>query len=124
MLQCVLRKLLLVLLLALCVFYKLCHVTVQVLDSEADHDLIYPDAAPADIDDLFDELDDLSDSGPELDTLSVMSTPKPRLRWVLEHLVTSWGHLLGFRGWDTAQWKNVWPLCSWSLWWSHLRSQM
>ena len=85
--QCVLRMLLLVLqtvlrmlLLALCLFYKLCHVTVQVLDSEADHDLIYPDAAPADIDDLFDELDDLSDSGPELDTLSVMSTPKPRLR--------------------------------------------
>ncbi|XP_041353401.1 phosphofurin acidic cluster sorting protein 2-like isoform X1 [Gigantopelta aegis] len=55
-------------------------VSEDVLDSEADHDLIDPDAAPADIDDLFDELDDLSDSGPELDTLSVMSTPKPRLR--------------------------------------------
>ncbi|ESO83532.1 hypothetical protein LOTGIDRAFT_169225 [Lottia gigantea] len=51
------------------------------LDSEADHDLIDPDNPAGDIDDLlFDELDDLSDSGPELDTMSVMSTPKPRLR--------------------------------------------
>jgi len=34
---------------------------------------------PADIEDLFDELD-LSDSGPDLDTLSILSTPKPSLR--------------------------------------------
>ena len=47
------------------------------LDSEADHD---PDNAPPDIDEMLDELDDLSDSGPEIDTISVMSTPKPRLR--------------------------------------------
>jgi len=33
-----------------------------------------------DIDDLIDELEDLSDSGPEMDTLSVTSTPKPSLR--------------------------------------------
>ena len=32
------------------------------------------------IDELFDELEDLSDSGPELDTMSVSSTPKPSLR--------------------------------------------
>ena len=32
------------------------------------------------IEDLFDELEDLSDSGPELDTMSVISTPKPSLR--------------------------------------------
>ena len=30
-----------------------------------------------DIEDLIDELEDLSDSGPEMDTLSVTSTPKP-----------------------------------------------
>ncbi|KAK7105060.1 phosphofurin acidic cluster sorting protein 1-like [Littorina saxatilis] len=47
------------------------------LDSEADHD---PDNNPPDIDEMLDELDDLSDSGPEIDTISVMSTPKPRLR--------------------------------------------
>ena len=33
-----------------------------------------------DIEDLIDELEDLSDSGPEMDTLSVTSTPKPSLR--------------------------------------------
>lgn len=51
------------------------------LESEGDHDLgdAHPDAS-VDIDDLIDELEDLSDSGPELDTVSVMSTPKPRLR--------------------------------------------
>ncbi|XP_076646176.1 phosphofurin acidic cluster sorting protein KrT95D isoform X6 [Halictus rubicundus] len=32
------------------------------------------------IEDLFHELEDLSDSGPELDTMSVSSTPKPSLR--------------------------------------------
>ncbi|XP_023245511.1 phosphofurin acidic cluster sorting protein 2 [Copidosoma floridanum] len=32
------------------------------------------------IEELFDELDDMSDSGPELDTMSVSSTPKPSLR--------------------------------------------
>ena len=46
-------------------------------DSEADHD---PDNNPPDIDEMLDELEDLSDSGPEIDTISVMSTPKPRLR--------------------------------------------
>ncbi|KAJ9598931.1 hypothetical protein L9F63_026537, partial [Diploptera punctata] len=30
--------------------------------------------------DLFEELEDLSDSGPELDTMSISSTPKPSLR--------------------------------------------
>ncbi|XP_017793780.1 PREDICTED: phosphofurin acidic cluster sorting protein 2, partial [Habropoda laboriosa] len=32
------------------------------------------------IEELFDELEDFSDSGPELDTMSVSSTPKPSLR--------------------------------------------
>lgn len=51
------------------------------LESEGDHDLadVNPDTT-VDIDDLFGELEDLSDSGPELDTVSVMSTPKPRLK--------------------------------------------
>lgn len=38
------------------------------------------DVDPADIEDLFEELEDLSDSGPDLDTLSILSTPKPSLR--------------------------------------------
>lgn len=29
---------------------------------------------------LFDELEDLSDSGPEMDNMSISSTPKPSLR--------------------------------------------
>ena len=36
---------------------------------------------PQEIEDLFDELEDLSDSGPEMDTISVLSTPKPKLRY-------------------------------------------
>ncbi|XP_006617338.1 phosphofurin acidic cluster sorting protein 2 isoform X1 [Apis dorsata] len=36
--------------------------------------------AEMEIEELFDELEDLSDSGPELDTMSVSSTPKPSLR--------------------------------------------
>ncbi|OAD55029.1 Transmembrane emp24 domain-containing protein eca [Eufriesea mexicana] len=36
--------------------------------------------AEMEIDELFDELENLSDSGPELDTMSVSSTPKPSLR--------------------------------------------
>ncbi|KAL3873158.1 hypothetical protein ACJMK2_036310 [Sinanodonta woodiana] len=58
-------------------------VTEEVLDSEADHDLVDPDTNPHEIDDLFDQLEDLSDSDPDLeaeDNVSVMSTPKPRLR--------------------------------------------
>ena len=35
---------------------------------------------PAEIDYLFDQLEDLSDSGPELDNISVGSTPKPSLK--------------------------------------------
>ena len=35
---------------------------------------------PADIEDLFDQLEDLSDSGPEVDTVSIGSTPKPSLK--------------------------------------------
>ncbi|KAL8613754.1 hypothetical protein ACOMHN_029611 [Nucella lapillus] len=50
------------------------------LDSEADHDMNDPDNNPPDIDAMLDELEDLSDSGPEVDTISIMSTPKPRLR--------------------------------------------
>ena len=35
---------------------------------------------PDEIEDLINELEDLSDSGPEVDTISVGSTPKPSLR--------------------------------------------
>ncbi|KAL1139700.1 hypothetical protein AAG570_006678 [Ranatra chinensis] len=38
------------------------------------------DMDPADIEDFFEELEDLSDSGPEMDTMSISSTPKPSLR--------------------------------------------
>ncbi|XP_069681566.1 phosphofurin acidic cluster sorting protein 2 isoform X2 [Periplaneta americana] len=38
------------------------------------------DVDPTEIEDLFEELEDLSDSGPELDTMSISSTPKPSLR--------------------------------------------
>ena len=56
----------------------------QVLDS-LDPELCDPDVIQDpvdDIDDLIDELENLSDSGPEIDmdTVSVISTPKPRLR--------------------------------------------
>ncbi|XP_076099320.1 phosphofurin acidic cluster sorting protein 2-like isoform X9 [Mytilus galloprovincialis] len=56
-------------------------ITEEGLESEGDHglEIANPDAS-VDIDELFDELEDLSDSGPELDTVSVMSTPKPRLK--------------------------------------------
>ena len=35
---------------------------------------------PADIEDLFDQLEDFSDSGPDADTISIGSTPKPSLK--------------------------------------------
>lgn len=54
-------------------------VSEEALDSEADHELVDPDHNQHDIEDLLD-FEDLSDSGPELDTLSVISTPKPQLR--------------------------------------------
>lgn len=38
------------------------------------------DMDAGDIEDWIDQLEDLSDSGPEMDTLSVTSTPKPSLR--------------------------------------------
>ena len=34
----------------------------------------------AEIESWFNELEDLSDSGPEVDTISISSTPKPSLR--------------------------------------------
>ncbi|CAG2060724.1 unnamed protein product, partial [Timema podura] len=37
------------------------------------------DLDPTEIEDLFEELEDLSDSGQELDTMSISSTPKPSL---------------------------------------------
>ncbi|XP_064603928.1 phosphofurin acidic cluster sorting protein 2-like isoform X3 [Liolophura sinensis] len=55
-------------------------VTDEVLDSEPDQELVDTDQNPQDIDDLFEELENLSDSEPDLDTLSVISTPKPSLR--------------------------------------------
>jgi hypothetical protein len=38
------------------------------------------DVDPEEIEDLINELEDLSDSGPDVDTISVGSTPKPSLR--------------------------------------------
>ena len=49
------------------------------MDSEAD--VPGDEAGRPDMDELFFQLDD-SDSGPEMDTVSVMSTPKPKLRFV------------------------------------------
>ncbi len=55
------------------------------LDSEQDQELGDQDSHPQEIEDLFDELEDLSDSGPEMDTISVLSTPKPKLRYNMQH---------------------------------------
>ncbi len=52
----------------------------EVLDSEQDQDIAEREANQQDIEDLFDELENLSESDPELDTISVLSTPKPKLR--------------------------------------------
>ena len=56
-------------------------VSEEVLDSEQDQDPIDQEGPQAaDIEDLFDELENLSESDPEMDTISVRSTPKPKLR--------------------------------------------
>ncbi|XP_064621592.1 phosphofurin acidic cluster sorting protein 2-like isoform X6 [Lineus longissimus] len=58
-------------------------VSEEVLDSEQDpdQDLGDADQNQQEIEDLlFAELEDMSDSGPEMDTMSVLSTPKPSLR--------------------------------------------
>ncbi|KAL7638821.1 UNVERIFIED_CONTAM: hypothetical protein RMT77_010355 [Armadillidium vulgare] len=54
---------------------------LQAFDQDQDLDT-RPDVEvdEAEIEDLFDELEDLSDSGPEVDTISITSTPKPSLR--------------------------------------------
>ncbi|KAK2189011.1 hypothetical protein NP493_110g01034 [Ridgeia piscesae] len=54
--------------------------TEEALDSEQDQDVGDPDTNPQDIEDLFDELENLSESDQEMDTISVLSTPKPKLR--------------------------------------------
>jgi hypothetical protein len=43
------------------------------------------DVDPEEIEDLINELEDLSDSGPDVDTISVGSTPKPSLRYTYNH---------------------------------------
>lgn len=52
------------------------------VDSEQDPECDTDAAHAQEIAALFDELEDLSDSGPEVDTISVVSTPKPKLKWV------------------------------------------
>lgn len=47
---------------------------------DMDRKLSGGDMDPTEIEDLFEELEDLSESGPEMDTLSISSTPKPSLR--------------------------------------------
>lgn len=37
-------------------------------------------ANSGELEELFDELENLSDSDPDVDTISVLSTPKPKLR--------------------------------------------
>ena len=54
----------------------------EALDSEQDQDVGVDDTNPQDIADLFDELSNLSESELELDTISVISTPKPKIRSV------------------------------------------
>jgi hypothetical protein len=52
-----------------------------VLDSEQDQEGGEGDVANAnELEELFDELEDLSESDPDMDTISVLSTPKPKLR--------------------------------------------
>ena len=51
------------------------------MDSEQDPDMVEQGGASADIEALFEELENLSDSDPEVDTISVLSTPKPKIRW-------------------------------------------
>ena len=53
---------------------------LQVLVSEAENVLGDQEGDADDIVDLIDQLSGSSDSDPELDVISVMSTPKPRLR--------------------------------------------
>ena len=53
---------------------------MQVLVSEAENVLGDQEGDADDIVDLIDQLSGSSDSDPELDVISVMSTPKPRLR--------------------------------------------
>ena len=68
----------------------------QVLDSEQDQEVVDTLHNQQEIEDLFDELEDLSDSGPEMDNLSVLSTPKPSLRSapVIMFVVASYSYLL------------------------------
>ncbi|ELU12912.1 hypothetical protein CAPTEDRAFT_112775 [Capitella teleta] len=57
-------------------------VSDEVLDSEQDQDPGEGDVANAnELEELFDELEDLSESDPDIDTISVLSTPKPKLRF-------------------------------------------
>ena len=49
-------------------------------DQSLDQKLEEGSVDPAEIEDLFDQLEDLSDSGPDLDTISIGSTPKPSLK--------------------------------------------
>lgn len=47
---------------------------------DMDRKLSGGDMDPTEIEDFFEELEDLSESGPEMDTMSISSTPKPSLR--------------------------------------------
>jgi len=51
----------------------------QVLES-AVQDLGDHESNPHYVEDLFDDVENLSESDPDIDTISVHSTPKPRLR--------------------------------------------
>ena len=57
-------------------------VCFQGLDSEQDQEEAASDAKQ-DIEALFDELQSLTESEPEVDNISIVSTPKPKLRYTL-----------------------------------------
>ena len=59
-------------------------VCFQGLDSEQDQEEATSDAKQ-DIEALFDELQSLTESEPEVDNISIVSTPKPKLRYTLRH---------------------------------------
>lgn len=60
---------------------KLCQCfTDRLIDYFIDSLTGFVKGAEMEIEELFDELENFSDSGPELDTMSVSSTPKPSLR--------------------------------------------
>jgi len=64
-------------------FYRYC-VSVEVLESV--QELGDRDANADYVEELFNDVEALSDSDVDMDTISVRSTPKPKLRYVSKYL--------------------------------------